>query len=606
MRADALLRAAVAAALIFGSGAGANDARAQQFPGQFQGGQQAPQGGPNPQGMAPQGMAPANQPGMAPGQMPGGNSVSVIPGAPGDPGTSRAGTTTEAEAGAVATIPLGELNRALGRPTVVFGARLFTGQTAATSEAPNPNYLITQGDRVTVRVWGAVDSEATGIVDPAGNFFLPNIGPVALLGIRAGDLQQRVQQEVGRLYTQQVQVYAVLTSTQRIGVFVTGFVRSPGRFGGSAADSVLDFLVRAGGVDASRGSYREIAIRRGGRSIANVDLYRFLLDGQLPNIRMQEGDTIVVGQQRSLVGADGAVRNNYLFEVGARALSGRELIEYARPLPSATNAIIQGSREGRPFSRYVTLSELPSATLGDQDIVTFITDRPAQTVRVMVEGSRIGPSVLVMDRNSQLCRVLDHIEVDPVLADTASIYILRSSVAAQQRRSIEEASDRLERTLFLATSPTQSITNMRTAEAQLISGYLQRARRITPEGRVVVFSNGRCNSVRLEDGDIIVIPERRDTVLVTGEVGAARAIVYAPGMSVTDLIRQAGGLTSRGDMRSLMIRRASGEVILDPSQPPRPGDELIALPRLDPRYGQIAIDVMQVLFQGALAARVFQ
>lgn len=526
--------------------------------------------------------------------------------APGDPGTSRLGTTTEAESGATVITPLGEAGRRpTGAPTAVFGAALFTRGADTTSDAPNPNYILAPGDRVSVRVWGAVESEANGVVDPQGNFFLPNIGPIMLAGTRSGDLQSRVQQEVGRVYNQQVQVYSVVLSTQRIGVFVTGFVKTPGRFAGSAADSVLDFLVKAGGVDASRGSYREISIMRGGRSVAHVDLYGFLLDGRLPTVRLQEGDTIVVARQRALVGAAGAVRNNFLFEVPNRVMTGRELIEYARPLPAATNAVIQGSRGGRPYSRYATLAELSSATLGDQDVVTLITDRPAQTVQVSVEGSRIGPSVLVVDRNTQLCEMLDYIEVDPVLADTASIYLLRPSVAAQQTRSLNEAADRLERSLFLTVSPTQGVANIRTAEANMVSTYLQRARRIQPEGRVVVFSNGRCSGVRMLDGDTIVIPERRDTVLVAGEIGTPRAIVWRQGMTVEQLVSEAGGLTQRGSMSNIMIRRASGEVVLDPRATLRPGDEVIALPRLDGRYLQMAQDIMQVLFQAALAARVF-
>ncbi|MBS7790715.1 polysaccharide biosynthesis/export family protein [Roseococcus sp. SDR] len=546
-------------------------------------------------GGAPMG-APAGTAGTA------GNALS---GAPGDPGTNRLGSTTEAEAGALAALPLGELGRAAGRPTAVFGAALFMQSAAASSEAPNPNYVLTPGDRVSVRVWGAVDADQSGMIDPAGNFFLPNVGPIPLAGTRSGDIQARVEQELRRLYTQQVQVYATVLSAQRIGVFVTGFVRTPGRFAGSAADSVIDFLVRAGGVDPSRGSFREISILRGGRQAASVDLYRFLLDGRLPPLRLQEGDTIVVGRQRALVGATGGVRNNFLFEVPGTVMTGRELIDYARPLPSATNAIIQGTRDGRPFSRYSTLSEFASQRLGDQDVVTFITDRPMQTVRVTVEGSRVGPSVLVMDRDAQLCNALDYIEVNPTLADTGSIYILRASVAAQQARALSEAADRLERALFLAVSPTQGVANIRSAEAQQISAYLQRARRVVPEGRIVVFSGGRCNSIRLEDNDIIVIPERRETVLVTGEVGVTRAVLWRPGITVPDLIREAGGLTARGNMSSIMIRRASGEVILDPREPPRPGDEVIALPRIDPRNLQVAQDIMQVLFQAALAARVF-
>lgn len=101
----------------------------------------------------------------------------------------------------------------------------------------------------------------------------------------------------------------------------------------------------------------EISILRGTHGGLLADLYRFLLDGRLPPLRLQEGDTIVVGRQRALVGADGAVRNNFLFEVPGQIMTGRELIEYARPLPSATNAIVQGSRDGRPFSRYATLND---------------------------------------------------------------------------------------------------------------------------------------------------------------------------------------------------------------------------------------------------------
>jgi len=307
-----------------------------------------------------------------------------------------------------------------------------------------------------------------------------------------------------------------------------------------------------------------------------------------------------------VVGADGAVRNNYLFEVPGRVMTGRELIDYARPLPSATNAIIKGTRGGQPFSRYATLPELAKLTLADQDVVTFITDSPARTVRVTVEGSRIGPSVLVMDRDMPLCQALNYIAVDPALADTSSVFLLRPSVAQQQRRAIDEAMDRLERQLFLAVSPTTGVAAIRASEAQLVASYIQRARRTQPEGRVVVFEGGRCTPVRLEDGDVIVIPEKSSTVLVAGEVAAPRAVVWRPEMRLDDYIRAAGGFTPRGRDTALMIRRASGELVLDPSgQALRPGDELIALPYLDPKTFQIGSDLLSLIYQIAVATRIF-
>ena len=518
---------------------------------------------------------------------------------------SRFGQETQSEGGPVAVGPLGDSQRAAGT-TAMFGASLFTREATAVSDAPNPNYIVVPGDRVSVRVWGAVEAEVLGIVDPSGNMFLPSIGPIRVAGTRAGDLQRVVETEVRRVFTSQVQVYAVLLSTQRIGVFVTGFVRTPGRFGGSAADSVIDFLVRAGGVDAGRGSYRDITVQRGGRAVATVDLYQFLLNGSLPQVRLQEGDTLLVGRQRAVVGADGAVRNNYLFEVPGRVMTGRELVEYARPLPSATNAIIKGSRNGQPFSRYATLSEMAEIQLGDQDSVSFITDTPARTVRVTVEGSRIGPSVLVADRDIQLCQMLDHVAVDPTLADTRSVFLLRPSVAAQQRRAIDEALDRLERQLFMAVSPSTGVATIRASEAQLISSYIQRARRTQPEGRLVVSDRGGgCAPVRLEDGDTIVIPERIEPVQVAGEVNAPRAVVWQAGLRISDYVRAAGGYSPRGNSSVMMIRRASGELVLEPDEAPRPGDELIALPYLDSKTFQIGSDLMGLIFQLAVATRAF-
>lgn len=532
-------------------------------------------------------------------------SAQTLVGGSGGVVVNRAGTATQSEGGPIVSGPLGDDNRASGA-TAVFGASLFTREATAVSDAPNPNYVLVPGDRVSVRVWGAVEAEVVDQVDPSGMLFLPNIGPIRVAGIRAGDLQAAVRSEVQKVYTNQVQAYATLLSTQRIGVFVTGFVRTPGRFAGSAADSVVDFLVRAGGVDAGRGSYREIAVQRGGRTIANIDLYRFLLDGRLPPLRLQEGDTLVVARQRAVVGADGAVRNNYLFEVPARAMTGRELIEYARPLPSATNAVVKGTRNGQPFSRYVTLAEVPGLVLQDQDTVSFITDSPARTVRVTVEGSRIGPSVLVADRDAQLCQMLDYIAVDPVLADTRSVFLLRPSVAMQQRRAIDEALDRLERQLFMAVSPTTGVAAIRASEANLVSSYIQRARRTQPEGRLVVMdTQGQCAPVRLEDGDVIVIPERSQTVLVAGEVTAPRAVVWRPELRLADYVKSAGGYTPRGSDSSLMIRRASGELLLDPQEVPRPGDELIVLPRLDPKIFQIGSDLLGLIYQIAVATRVF-
>ncbi len=525
----------------------------------------------------------------------------------GDPtSTQRLGTATQAEGGATVIGPLGDPMRVPGPATAVFGATLFSRAPPSPTDTPNPNYVLGPGDRVSITIWGFVEGTVQSVIDPDGNVFIPQVGPIRLAGTRAGDIQRVVETEVRRVYAQQVQVYATVLSTGSLGVFVTGYVRLPGRHLGSASDSVIDYLARAGGVDPGRGSFRNIAIRRGGRDVARVDLYAFLLNGTLPQINLQQGDTIVVAAQGALVGADGSVRNNFLFEVAGRAMQGSELVRLAAPLPAATNAVVRGTRGGQPFARYVTVRELASVQLLDQDTVSFITDAPAPTVRVSVEGSRIGPSVLIAGRDTSLCTVLNYIEVDPRLANTRGVFLLRPGLAQAQQRTINEALDRLERQLFLAVSATTGVAQIRASEANLISTYIQRGRRIQPEGRLVVMDRGgRCADVRLQDGDTIVIPERVDTVLVGGEVRAPQAVVWQQNMRLSDYIQAAGGYAERGSSSSVMIRKASGRLILEANEAPEPGDEVVALPALDPKYFQIGSDLLNVIFQTALVYRTF-
>lgn len=133
-----------------------------------------------------------------------------------------------------------------------FGASLFVNPAPSMNATSNPNYVIQVGDTVDIRVWGGVTAEASAPVDTKGNVYLTGVGPLHVAGVTAGELQDHVQQEVSHNFTSNVQVYAVVDGTHQVGVFVTGFVKFPGRVLGMASDSALDYLVRAGGIDPSR------------------------------------------------------------------------------------------------------------------------------------------------------------------------------------------------------------------------------------------------------------------------------------------------------------------------------------------------------------------
>ena len=188
----------------------------------------------------------------------------------------------------------------------VFGSQLFGGRFAQQSLGGfNPDYRIAPGDRVTLRLWGAFSLDATQAVDPRGYLFLPSIGPVRVQGVRNAELDAVVREQVRRTYRANVHSYASLEAAQPVKVYVTGFVRQPGLYGGLSSDSVLRYLDLAGGIDPERGSFLAVELLRAGELRGRIDLYRFLLEGRIEPLQLQDGDTLLVAPRRASVKVSG-------------------------------------------------------------------------------------------------------------------------------------------------------------------------------------------------------------------------------------------------------------------------------------------------------------
>ncbi|MDX1540241.1 MAG: SLBB domain-containing protein, partial [Geminicoccaceae bacterium] len=141
-------------------------------------------------------------------------------------------------------------------------------------------------------------------------------------------------------------------------------------------------------------------------------------------------------------------------------------------------------------------------------------------------------------------------------------------------------------------------------EAELIAQFVEHARQIQPEGRLIVARGGDIADIRLEEGDTVVIPPLTDVVMVQGEVNFPRALVHRPGASIADYIEQAGGFSERADEERLVLRHANGEIEIGGGHEVQPGDEIHVLPEIDVKSLQIAKDIIQVIYQIAVSAAV--
>jgi len=486
----------------------------------------------------------------------------------------------------------------------MFGEQLFQpGPQRSFGASFNPDYTLAIGDRVVLRMWGAYAYEAVQLVDPQGNVFLPNVGPVHLSGVRNADLNTVVSSAVQRVYRDNVEVYASLDASQPVRVFVTGFVRAPGQYAGVAAESVLGYLTRAGGVDPERGSYIDVQLLRGGQIRATFNLYDFLLQGRLEPVQLQDGDTIVVAGRHNAVYVTGDVFNPYGFEFPGEQISAEELLRLARPKPGATHVSVVFKHGLRQVGEYYALDQLAGVMLSAGDQISVVSDRSVETILVRVDGAIDSSRVLTLPYGAKLRDALALVKPKPQ-ARMEAVQLFRASVAERQREMLEVSLRVLETSALTARSATNEESSLRAQEAALITRFVERARTVEPKGQVVLADRSGAMDTLLEDGDVLVIPEQTSVVMVHGEVTLPNAIAYDRHSSVANYVRLAGGPTQRSAYTRILLIRQDGTVINDVRAQPQPGDEIIVLPRVGTRNLEVARGITQILYQIAIAAKV--
>jgi protein involved in polysaccharide export with SLBB domain len=490
--------------------------------------------------------------------------------------------------------------------TAPFGANLFLGNFLRQREnGVNPDYAVMPGDRVAVYTWGALEVNDVFVVDSQGNIFLPQIGPIPLAGVRNADLTATVEKAIGRVYARNVGVYTNLLTAAPVAVYVTGGVARPGRYAGVPSDSVLFYLDQAGGVDPGLGSYRDIAVLRNGKLLAEVDLYDFITQGLMPPIQFADGDTILVRPRGSVVEVKGDVAAPALIEFDKDTFTGADVLAIIPVAARATEVTLTGIRKGRPFTRTMTVDELRAAPLQHGDVVELRDDGHADTILVHLEGEFEGPTILSVMRDARLVDVLNHVKVDPEMADVRSIHLRRASVARAQKKTIDDSLFRLEQSALLALSSTNVEADIRLKEAELMKQFIASARLIQPLGRVVTSRKGKLINVRLEEDDVIVIPRKNHVIRVGGEVQVTQALVYDPALRASDYVRQAGGRTNRANRDRIIILHADASVSMgDLDSRVRPGDEILVPPKVDSKLLQNTMDITSVIYQIAVAAAV--
>ena len=405
----------------------------------------------------------------------------------------------------------------------VFGRNIFnidklTFQPNLNMATPE-NYRLGPGDEVIVDVWGASQNTMRLEVSPDGYVNITNLGPVYLNNMTIKDARQLLKQELGKIYADSANnIQVTLGNIRTIQVNVMGEVRAPGTYALSSLSTVFHALYASGGV-SDIGSLRNVQVARGGKTIARLDVYEYIMKGQIQDdIRLQDGDVVIVPTYDELVKITGKVKRPMFYEM-KNGESAATLLKCAGGFSSDAykKSIRVLRKDGKEFSvKTVDDIHYSAFKLIDGDVVTVDSILNRFNNRLEVKGAVYHPGVFELSGSLNTVRQLVE-KADGLLGDAFT----GRAVLYRERENL-----------------TKEVLPVD------IEGILK----------------GTSPDIALQKNDILYIPSIHDLqdmgkVTISGEVNKPGSYTYADHMSLEDLVITAGGLKESASLVRVDVSR---------------------------------------------------
>ncbi len=206
----------------------------------------------------------------------------------------------------------------------VYGRDIFRNRTMTFAPSENMatprNYRLGPGDEVIIDVFGRNQTTFRGVISPEGSINHDVLGPVYLSGKTVEEANAYLKKRLSSIYgglsgEDGTDMRLSLGQIRSIQINVMGDVESPGTYVLSGFATAFHAIYRAGGVK-DPGTLRNIQVVRGNKTVAHVDVYEYMLKGtQKSDIRLEEGDVVLVGAYKEMVSVQGMVKRPMFFEL---------------------------------------------------------------------------------------------------------------------------------------------------------------------------------------------------------------------------------------------------------------------------------------------------
>ena len=406
-------------------------------------------------------------------------------------------------------------SRELAQENQVFGRNIFNTRNLTFEPSVNiatpPNYRLGPGDEVIIDIWGTSQNTIRQQISPDGTINIEKIGPVSLSGMTVSEANGYLKRVLGKTYSGldapdgTLEIRLTLGNTRTIQINVMGEVVQPGTYALSSFSTVFHALYRAGGV-SDIGSLRNVQVTRNGKTVAKVDVYDFIMKGKTQDdIRLQEGDVIIVPAYEALVQISGNVKRPMKFEMKKNETLAT-LINYAGGFSAdAYTRSLRVVRQNGEEYEINTVKEIDYSAypMRNGDVVTAEAILNRFTNKLEVRGAVYRPGIYQLNGEINTVRAL----VNEAKGLTGDAFTNRAVLQREREDLTTEIISVDVRSIMAGTSP----------------------------------------DIPLQKNDILYIPsihdlEDRGDVAIFGEVAKPDSYSYSDNMTLEDLIIRAGGL----------------------------------------------------------------
>lgn len=359
----------------------------------------------------------------------------------------------------------------------IFNNKMLTFEPALNVPTPS-DYRLGAGDQVIIDVWGASQTTFNGNISPDGTVTLEGVGPVSLAGMTVAEANKNLKRQLGQYYADS-DINLTVGQIRSIQVQVMGEVVTPGTYTLSALSSAFNALYAAGGINEI-GTLRDIKVYRRGKIISTIDVYDYILNGNIAgDVRLADNDVIVVGPYDCLVNIDGKVKRPMYYEMKESESVGR-LLDYAGGFTGDAfrDNVRLVRKSGREHTIHtVGEFEMNGFHLKDGDSLYVDAVIPRFSNKAEVRGAVFHPGMFQMDGNIQTVRQLikaaDGLREDAFVTravmhrqkDDLTIEMLPVDVKGIMEGTVADVPLRKNDVLFIP-----SVTEMRGERTFVISG----------------------------------------------------------------------------------------------------------------------------------------